>query len=210
MSSVSTEPPESPASDDAARLRIREDLGTTLLVEAAAGTGKTTMLVDRIIAVLRAGLADLDRIVAVTFTEKAAGEMKLRLRAGLERARNEGGVATAVRQNLDRALGHLEVARIGTIHSLCSDMLREFPVEARVDPLFEVMPEEEAERLFEHCFDAWFQEALRSPPEGVRRVLRRRARGRDRLGPREALREAAWKLCGHRDFTAPWRRDPFD
>ncbi len=41
-------------------------------------------------------------------------------------------------------------------------------------------------------------------------MLRRRAGGRDRMGPREALREAAWRLAGHRDFTAPWRRDPFD
>jgi ATP-dependent exoDNAse (exonuclease V) beta subunit len=87
-------------------------------------------------------------------------------------------------------------------------------VEARVDPLFEVMPEEEAERLFEHCFDAWFQGVLQRPPEGVRRILRRQSRlsagRRERVGPREALREAAWTLCGHRDFTAPWRREPFD
>ena len=203
--------------DEEARRRIREDLDATLLVEAAAGTGKTTMLVARIIAVLAAGSADLDRTVAVTFTEKAAGEMKLRLRAGLERARDEGRTTGAALDNLDRALAHLEVARIGTIHSLCADLLREFPVEARVDPLFEVMPEEEAERLFEHCFDGWFQAVLQQPPEGVRRILCRRAAprwagrgGRPRAGPREVLRDAAWKLCGHRDFTAPWRRDAFD
>jgi ATP-dependent exoDNAse (exonuclease V) beta subunit len=203
--------PSPPASsDEAARARIAGDLGATLVVEAAAGTGKTTMLVARIIACLRAGLAELDHVVAVTFTEKAAGEMKLRLRAGLEKARNDPATTAAELAHLDRALAHLEVARIGTIHSLCSDLLREFPVEARVDPLFEVAPEEEAERLFEGCFEAWFQETLRRPTEGVRRILRRRARGRDRLGPREALREAAWRLVGHRDFTRPWRREPFD
>jgi ATP-dependent helicase/nuclease subunit A len=114
--------------DESARRRIRDDLGTTLLVEAAAGTGKTTMLVDRIISVLRAGLADLDRMIAVTFTEKAAGEMKLRLRTGLERARDDAAAPHAARVHLDRALAHLEVARIGTIHSLCADILREFPV----------------------------------------------------------------------------------
>ena len=133
--------------------------------------------------------------------------MKLRLRAELERARNAAeGHAGGAGRNLHRALSQLEVARIGTIHSLCSDLLREFPVEARVVPLFEVMPEEEAQRLFEACFDAWFQEMIQQPPEGVRRVLRRRT-GRGRDGPRETLREAAWKLAGHRDFTAPWRRD---
>ena len=200
---------ESPASDEEARRRIREDLSSTLVVEAAAGTGKTTMLVARIIAVLRAGDAELDRIVAVTFTEKAAGEMKLRLRAGLEKARGDASTP-AERAHLERALGHLEVARIGTIHSLCSDLLREFPVEARVDPLFEVAPEDEAQRLFEQCFDGWFQDTLKKPGEGVRRLLRRRRRGREPRGAREALREAAWKLAGHRDFTRPWRRDPFD
>ncbi len=66
--------------DAEARHRILTDFGTTLVVEAAAGTGKTTALVGRIVALIREGLGTLDRIVAVTFTEKAAGEMKLRLR----------------------------------------------------------------------------------------------------------------------------------
>lgn len=149
----------------------------------------------------------LDRVVSVTFTEKAAGEMKLRLRSGIEKARIDPGATPAQRERLDRALAHLEVARIGTIHSLCSDLLRERPVEAGVDPLFEVCAEDEAERLFDQAFEGWFQEALRDPPEGVRRVLRRR-RGGDRGGPREALREAAWKLVGHRDFDAPWKKPP--
>lgn len=192
-----------PLADAEARRKIREELSETLIVEAAAGTGKTTALVGRVIAVLRAGATSLDRIAAVTFTEKAAGEMKLRLRGGIERARGEAE-DIAERARLDSALAHLEVARIGTIHALCADLLRERPVEARVDPLFEVAAEDEAEQLFDHAFEGFFQAALREPPEGIRRVLRRRSRG----GAREALREAAWKLVGHRDFTAPWRREP--
>ncbi len=203
-------PSERPLADGEARRRIRHDLDGTLIVEAAAGTGKTTELVSRIVAVLREGKTDLDRIAAVTFTEKAAGEMKLRLRAGLEKARTREAARPVERARLDRAMAHLEVARIGTIHSLCADLLRERPVEARVDPLFEVCAEDEAERIFEQTFEAWFQEALQRPPEGVRRVLRRRSKGRDRGGARELLRDAAWKLCAHRDFTAPWRREPFD
>jgi len=89
-------------------------------------------------------------------------------------------------------------------------LLRERPVEAKVDPLFEVMAEEDAERLFDLAFDRWFQEKLQGPPEGVRRMLRRRPRGRDRIGPRDALRDAAYKLAGHRDFEAKFRRDPFE
>ena len=71
------------------RDRIRNDLDTTLMIEAAAGTGKTTALVNRIVAALAGGRAELGRIVAVTFTEKAAGELKLRLRAEIERARSD-------------------------------------------------------------------------------------------------------------------------
>ena len=75
--------------DQPARDAIRTDLTATLVVEAAAGTGKTTEMIARIIAVLRTGATTLERIVAVTFTEKAAGEMKLRLRTELEKARVE-------------------------------------------------------------------------------------------------------------------------
>ena len=71
------------------RDRIRDDLDATLVIEAAAGTGKTTALVNRIVSVIGSGRGELARIVAVTFTEKAAGELKLRLRAEIERARQD-------------------------------------------------------------------------------------------------------------------------
>jgi ATP-dependent exoDNAse (exonuclease V) beta subunit len=76
-----------PLVDAAARATIRGDLRATLIVEAAAGTGKTTEMIERIIAVLRTGTTKLSHVVAMTFTEKAAGEMKLRLRTELENAR---------------------------------------------------------------------------------------------------------------------------
>jgi ATP-dependent exoDNAse (exonuclease V) beta subunit len=163
--------------DQHARERIERDLETTLVVEAAAGTGKTTALVGRIVAVVRGGVATLDRIIAVTFTEKAAGEMKLRLRGALEKARERTPHGTAERGHLEHALEQLEVARIGTIHALCADLLREHPVEARVDPLFEVCKEPEAQGLLDAAFDAWLPGVLHDPPEGVRRLLRRRTRG---------------------------------
>ena len=209
-----TAPPErAPLRDGEARRRIREDLGATLVVEAAAGTGKTTALVSRIVAVLRRapgeGGGGLDQIVAVTFTEKAAGEMKLRLRAEIEGARTDPAATPEERARLDAALPHFEAARIETIHAFCADLLRERPVEAVVDPLFQVAAEDQAQALFDQAFDAWFQRALNDPPEGVRRILRRRPRG-DAYGPRQLLRDAAYKLAEHRDFTARWRRDPFD
>jgi len=76
-----------PLVDQHARDQIRNDLDSTVFVEAAAGTGKTTELVQRIIAILAEGRAKVDQIIAVTFTEKAAGEVKLRVRSELEKAR---------------------------------------------------------------------------------------------------------------------------
>src|SRR5205085_4639573 len=100
--------PATPLADHAARDRIRRDLDATLIVEAAAGTGKTTALVGRIVAALLAGKAALDRIVAVTFTELAAGELKLRLRAEIERARLAAPPDSASARNLQAALPQLE------------------------------------------------------------------------------------------------------
>src|SRR5947208_662668 len=74
-------------SDAGQRELISSALDCTLIVEAAAGTGKTTALVGRIIALLATGRLELDRLVSVTFTEPAAGELKLRLRAEIEKGR---------------------------------------------------------------------------------------------------------------------------
>src|SRR3954466_930511 len=94
-----------PTSDDAAARRaIIDDLDDTLVIEAAAGTGKTTELVNRILRVLETGRATMTQIVAVTFTEKAAGELKLRLRERLEQERAIAGQDEVVRKRLEDAL----------------------------------------------------------------------------------------------------------
>lgn len=195
--------------DAAARERIAKDLDATLIVEAAAGTGKTTALVERILSLLSSGKATLSSLVAVTFTEKAAGEMKLRLRHEIERARRNAP-DDAVRDHLNRALRELEAAHIGTIHAFCADLLRERPVEAEVDPLFEVASEDEADRLYDEAFTRWFQTTLAAPGEGVSRVLRRATRERDQDGPRHALWKAGRALLEQRDFPTPYTRPDFD
>jgi ATP-dependent exoDNAse (exonuclease V) beta subunit len=195
--------------DEEHRRVVREDLDRSLFVEAAAGTGKTSELVRRIIAVLHSGRTTLGRMVALTFTDKAAGELKLRLREEIERERQRGA-GPGTQGRLDEALRELEAAQIGTIHSFCAELLRERPVEAGVDPLFETSDEEAAQQLLDDAFEGWFQRVLAAPPEGVRRVLRRRYRGRDEEGPREQLRRAVASLAEHRDFPAPWRRPELD
>ena len=198
--------------DTEARRAIKEDLDVTLVVEAAAGTGKTTELINRILRVLATGRAKMVEIVAVTFTEKAAGELKLRLREALERDRAEATDDT-VRARLEVALATLEEAHVNTIHGFCAELLRERPVEAEVDPLFKVLTEPQADRLYSRAFRAWLQEALQDPPGGLRRALRRTSApsfGGDRDGPIDRLRNAGRTLAEWRDFTHPWDRPPFD
>jgi ATP-dependent helicase/nuclease subunit A len=190
-----------PLIDQEARERIRTVFDRTLVVEAAAGTGKTTELVARIIAVLASGQATMENIVGVTFTEKAAGELKLRLRSELENARRSETNPT-VRGFLEQALAHLEEARLSTIHSFCGDLLRERPVEARIDPQVEVMSESESRQMYREAFHNWFQKKLEDLPEGTRRILRRRPRSM----PTETLVAAGWALANWRDFPAPWQR----
>ena len=200
-----TSPPD--IADAAARGTIERDLDATLIVEAAAGTGKTTALVGRIVRIISEGRSLIRDIVAVTFTEKAAGELKLRLREQLDTARQSA--AAGARERLDLALHQLEEAHIGTIHAFCADLLRERPVEAGIDPLFEVLTEPASARLFDEAFGRWLQDVLADPPEGVRRALRRSSFGGDD-GPVDRLRKAAWDLAQWRDFTAPWTRNPFN
>jgi ATP-dependent exoDNAse (exonuclease V) beta subunit len=191
--------------DANARSRISTEFGTTFFVEAAAGTGKTTALVGRIVGLIRSGRGTLARTVAVTFTEKAAGEMKLRLRLEIEKARADA--TSEERTRLDSALEELELARIGTIHAFCGDLLSERPIEAGVDPVFTMLDDEAAAAQADQAFERWLQRILAGPPEGPRRILRRRS-GLD--PPQELLRTAMHTLREHRDFPRPWRRDTFD
>jgi ATP-dependent helicase/nuclease subunit A len=195
--------------DQAARQRIAADLDTTLIVEAAAGTGKTTALVSRIVSILRAGRTGLEKIVAVTFTEKAAGEMKLRLRAELDKARHESTDARE-RSNLSLALQALEIAHINTIHGFCADLLRERPVSAGLDPAFEVLDEAGADALLREAFRLWFEQALAAPGPALRRVLRRRNWRKEQTTPREDLLRACRSLVENRDFATPWTQPAFD
>jgi ATP-dependent helicase/nuclease subunit A len=195
--------------DGAARRAIRTQLDRTLVVEAAAGTGKTTELVQRIVAMVESGRARMSSIVSVTFTEKAAGEMKLRIRTELDRALSTEQHAAA-RERLTLALSELETAKMGTIHALCSDLLREHPIEAGIDPAFQVADTMSSRALFERAFEGWFERTLNAPSEGVRRVLARRAFDPQAASAREQLAKAAFQLSERRDFATPYRRDPLD
>lgn len=116
-----------------------------LCVDAGAGSGKTLVLVERIVELIATRQADLDAIVAITFTDKAASEMKARLRRAFrEKAPiSDAGEMTRWRE-LER---RVETARIGTIHSFCASLLREHALRIGADPDFSVLTEAEAALL---------------------------------------------------------------
>ena len=197
--------------DEGARERIRTSLDESLMVEAAAGTGKTTVLIDRLVAVLARGRATVDGVVAVTFTRKAAGELKLRLRQRLDQAFRDAADGE-VRARLEQAIARLEEARVGTIHSFCAEILRERPVEARVDPAFSEVADDEAPRIYRQAFERFVQARLEEMTPGFRRALARLAQGGlpGEGSAIDRLRKAGWDLAEWRDFPAHWQRRPFD
>jgi len=117
-----------------------------LCVSAGAGSGKTRVLVERFLwAVTEKGI-EPDRVLAITFTDKAANEMKERL------------IAICRDRGLHKLRRKLDTAYISTIHGFCSRLLKENPIEAGVDPAFSVLAEGEAEILLNRVLDRLFEE----------------------------------------------------
>ncbi|HEY6105623.1 MAG TPA: UvrD-helicase domain-containing protein, partial [Anaeromyxobacteraceae bacterium] len=151
--------PRRPAPDQAHRDAAVAARGLNVLVDAGAGTGKTTLLVARLIEMVAPAddarrEVPLSRIAAVTFTRKAAGELKLRVR---ERLLGElaGGASATRRERLSRALAQADTAFIGTIHGFADRLLRLRPVEAGVSPSYEVV--EDAGPLCREAFELVLQ-----------------------------------------------------
>ena len=168
-----------------------EGLKHTYLVEAGAGTGKTTVLVNRLLALLRSGVS-ISRVVAITFTEKAAGELKIRLRSELEHAvrEAEGEEATL----LTSALHQIDRAHVTTIHSFCSALLKERPVEAGVDPSFSIADEYRRTVMLDTVWDAWLREQFSKHLPSCVAEAEALGHGLDRI------RELALKLIDYRDL----------
>ncbi len=144
--------------DQAVRDRIITDLDTSFAVEAGAGTGKTALLTARMIDAVRTGRAKLTEIVAITFTERAANELRARVRDELQKlfATSTGDEAA----RLSEALAAVDFAHISTIHSFASEILRERPVEAGVDPGFGIAEGLTAGLLFDEVWARWLRKQL--------------------------------------------------
>lgn len=175
--------------DQATREAIRTALDRNFFVEAGAGTGKTTVLVDRIVAILRDGHATVDELVVITFTRLAAAELATRVRERLEDAR-DNATSEEERARLEEALYALPRARIETIHAFAAGLLRERPVEAGLDPGFEEMDDLSASLAFDEAYHEWLA-GLLNPEDGERpeAVWRALNRGLDLRHLREVVEQ---------------------
>jgi len=167
--------------DHEVRRRIVECHDRPLVVEAGAGTGKTTLLVERVLHALEHGLAEMPGVVAISFTEKAAAELRLRLRQALEARLSRSAGDAVAESRLRRAVVELHRAQISTIHALAAGMLRERPAEARLEPQFRVLDELEALQLQREFWRRWVDEELEDEHGGT--LLRAALQAGVRLDP---------------------------
>ncbi len=183
-------------SDQAVRDRLLSELDTSFFLQAGAGAGKTRILVDRVVELVRRDHAQLRNIVAITFTEKAAGELRARIRTALSKAR--GGASDAAEQRrLDDALRQVDAAHIETIHAFASSLLKERPFDAGIDPGFEILDALGADLDFTDAWHGWlWREEDPRAQAAIERALRFDM-------PLDRLREAAQQLSRNRDLDPP-------
>ena len=136
-----------PPDQDAREYAI--DPAHDVVLEASAGTGKTRVLVDRYVRLMQAGV-DPRHVLAMTFTRKAAAEMRDRVIVELRRRAEDGTVSRALWSKLRDRLADIEIS---TIAAFCFSLLREFPLEADVDPGFDVADETEMARFADEALD---------------------------------------------------------
>ena len=163
----------SPLPDEHHRKRALTDLGATLLVEAAAGTGKTSLLVGRVLVLLSASVPSRE-IAAITFTEFAAGELRERVAQYLNdllagrvpaelRLAFGTGITRAQRAALKQASARLDELTCTTIHGFCYDLLRTYAVEASIDPGAEILDGVQTDLAFGSIFEQWLRRRLDKP-----------------------------------------------
>src|ERR1041385_3165137 len=159
-------------------------------VTAGPGAGKTFVLVERYLEILRTKKVSVDNSVAITFTNRAANEMRQRVRERIDELLRTS--LASERQTWLRHKRTLEAAVISTIHGFCSRLLREFPVEADIDPQFVLLDEHQAAMLLESVVEETVADAIHHGGEAIVRF----AEGTGRAALATALIELFLKYRG--------------
>ena len=150
--------------DGDARAAVEFDLSRNLFVEAGAGTGKTTVLVRRVVRLLATGaVPEPSGLVAITFTEAAAAQLRDRIREALERAAVAHELSADERARCAAAVRRIDEAVITTLHGFAQRILAEHPLASRLPPAFEVEEGVPAELDFVERFAAFIDELLSDP-----------------------------------------------
>ena len=156
--------------DQCQRTRALTDHASTLLIEAGAGSGKTSLMAGRVALMLAAGIQPRN-IAAITFTELAAGQLFSRISEFMDKLLAgeipynltevlEGGLSNAQRKNLERARQSLGELTATTIHGFCQQLVRPYPVEANVDPGARIMDEAEAALAWQDLLKRFLRDRL--------------------------------------------------
>lgn len=154
---------QSHPSDQPARQAIKERIDVNMVVEAGAGTGKTTSLIDRILAIVKTGRADMGQIAAITFTDAAAAELRERIRESLEDAVHSPALQPEERERCAVAVRDLDRSSIQTLHSFAGSILGERPLEAGLPPGFQTRDAIQADIAFDERWKEWLDDALDDP-----------------------------------------------
>ena len=149
--------------DQPARQAIVECLDDNMVVEAGAGTGKTTSLIGRVLALVTTGRADMGQIAAITFTDAAAAELRERIRESLEDAADSPSRTHEERTRCEAAVRDLDRASVQTLHSFAGSILNERPLEAGLPPGFQSRDEIQADIAFDEQWREWLDFTLDDP-----------------------------------------------
>ncbi len=208
------------------RAASTSELKSTLLVEAAAGTGKTSILAGRVVLLLASGIHP-GNIAAITFTEPAAGELRVRV-ARFVKQLPQGGIPDDLRialpQGLSRAQAkalreaapYLDELTSTTIHGFCHLLLCSYAIEADIDPGAQVLDAMQAEFAFRNVFDRWLRRRLgkeSAPGDPIALMARwdpdEAVPGRPKVRVREHLGTAEFMIAYNRAIESqPMQHSP--
>ena len=158
-----------------------------MLVSASAGSGKTYVMIERLIGIVLDGKAKVSEILAVTFTEAAAAEMKQKLVSALRKRLIDGGDNSAVRSALDE----VPSASISTIHKFCADLLRSYFYEIGLDPAFKIADETAACEIQNAAADKTFSELYDAGDEDFLYLVRIFRSGRSDAELKKVIKKTA-------------------